>query len=103
MPPGRILAERSLGTHAARALGTMRAVLVPTPGGPEAVVLGDAPAPEGGPGDVVVRVAATALNRADILQRQGSYPPPKGENRAEFWVMGAPFQLAFLSVVPGAP
>jgi putative PIG3 family NAD(P)H quinone oxidoreductase len=56
----------------------MRAVIAPEPGGPEALVLTDLPDPEPGPGEVVLDVAATAVNRADTLQRQGNYPPPKG-------------------------
>jgi putative PIG3 family NAD(P)H quinone oxidoreductase len=56
----------------------MRAVTVPAPGGPEALTLTDLPDPEPGPGEVVVDVVATAVNRADLLQRQGFYPPPPG-------------------------
>ena len=56
----------------------MRAVIVPDPGGPEALMLGDLPDPEPGPGEVLVDVVASAVNRADILQRQGFYPPPPG-------------------------
>jgi putative PIG3 family NAD(P)H quinone oxidoreductase len=56
----------------------MRAVTVPTPGGPEALVLADLPDPEPGPGEVVLDVVATAVNRADLLQRMGFYPPPAG-------------------------
>lgn len=56
----------------------MRAVLVTAPGGPEQLVLGTFPKPEPGPGEVLVRVRATALNRADLLQREGKYPPPAG-------------------------
>ena len=56
----------------------MRAVTAPEPGGPEALVVSELPDPEPGPGEVVVDVAASAVNRADLLQRQGHYPPPKG-------------------------
>jgi tumor protein p53-inducible protein 3 len=56
----------------------MKAILVPKPGGPEALVWGEAPDPVPGPGEVVVRVRATAVNRADLLQSQGKYPPPPG-------------------------
>ena len=56
----------------------MRAVIVSEPGGPEALTLVDLPDPEPGPGEVLVRVAATAVNRADTMQRQGFYPPPPG-------------------------
>jgi putative PIG3 family NAD(P)H quinone oxidoreductase len=56
----------------------MRAVTVPTPGGPEALTLSELPDPEPAAGQVVVDVVATAVNRADLLQRQGFYPPPAG-------------------------
>ncbi len=56
----------------------MRAVVVTEPGGPEALTLGERPDPEPGPGEVVIDVAASAVNRADLLQRQGFYPPPPG-------------------------
>ena len=56
----------------------MRAVIAPEPGGPEALVLADLPDPAPGPGEVVIEMTATAVNRADTLQRQGHYPPPPG-------------------------
>jgi putative PIG3 family NAD(P)H quinone oxidoreductase len=56
----------------------MRAVIAPDPGGPEALVVADLNDPEPGPGEVVIDMAATAVNRADTLQRQGFYPPPPG-------------------------
>lgn len=56
----------------------MRAVVASEPGGPEVLALTELPDPVPGPGEVVVDVAATAVNRADTLQRQGLYPPPPG-------------------------
>ena len=56
----------------------MRAVLAREPGGPDTLELVELPDPEPGPGEVVVTVAATAVNRADLLQREGKYPPPPG-------------------------
>ncbi|NJP43068.1 NAD(P)H-quinone oxidoreductase [Actinacidiphila epipremni] len=56
----------------------MRAITIDEPGGPDALVLADVPDPEPGPGEVLVEVAASAVNRADILQRQGFYDPPPG-------------------------
>jgi putative PIG3 family NAD(P)H quinone oxidoreductase len=56
----------------------MRAITISEPGGPDALVLSAAPDPAPGPGEVLVRVAATAVNRADLLQRKGFYPPPEG-------------------------
>jgi putative PIG3 family NAD(P)H quinone oxidoreductase len=48
------------------------------PGGPEVLTLGKAPDTQPGPGEVAIATAATAVNRADLLQRQGFYPPPPG-------------------------
>ena len=56
----------------------MRAVIAEGTGGPEVLSVREVPDPEPGPGEVVVAVAAAALNRADLLQRQGFYPPPPG-------------------------
>jgi putative PIG3 family NAD(P)H quinone oxidoreductase len=56
----------------------MKAVAVTTPGGPEMLALTDVPDPHPAPGEVVLAVAATAVNRADIMQRMGYYPPPPG-------------------------
>ncbi|HEY0700127.1 MAG TPA: NAD(P)H-quinone oxidoreductase [Micromonospora sp.] len=56
----------------------MYAITVPEPGGPDALVWTEVPDPEPGPGEVVLDVCATAVNRADLLQRQGHYPPPHG-------------------------
>ncbi len=56
----------------------MRAVVVAEPGGPEQLRIAEVPDPVAGPHEVVLRVAATAVNRADIMQRMGHYPPPKG-------------------------
>ncbi|GAB1644017.1 NAD(P)H-quinone oxidoreductase [Krasilnikovia sp. MM14-A1259] len=56
----------------------MHAIVIETPGGPEALVWTEVPDPEPGPGEVVVDVTAAAVNRADLLQRQGHYPPPRG-------------------------
>ncbi len=56
----------------------MRAVVVSEPGGPEVLEVRDVPDPTPRPDEVVIDVAATAVNRADLLQRQGNYPPPRG-------------------------
>ncbi len=56
----------------------MRAVVAAEPGGPEVLQVTELPDPEPGPGEVLVDVAATAVNRADLLQRMGFYPPPPG-------------------------
>lgn len=56
----------------------MRAVVVNEPGGVDALEVVDVPDPEPGPGEVLIRVRAAGVNRADLLQRQGLYPPPPG-------------------------
>ena len=56
----------------------MRIIDVTAPGGPENLVISDAPAPAAGPGELVIAVTAAGVNRADLLQRQGHYPPPPG-------------------------
>jgi putative PIG3 family NAD(P)H quinone oxidoreductase len=56
----------------------MRAVLADGAGGPEVLAVRELPDPEPGAGEVVLEVAAAGLNRADLLQRQGFYPPPPG-------------------------
>jgi NADPH:quinone reductase len=56
----------------------VRAVVITRPGGPDVLEVQDRPTPEPGPGEILVRVHGTALNRADLLQRQGHYPAPPG-------------------------
>src|SRR5262245_57812484 len=54
----------------------MRAIVLDAYGGPEVLQLREVPDPGPGPEEIVVAVAATALNRADVLQRMGLYPGP---------------------------
>ncbi len=56
----------------------MHAITVTSPGGPEVLTWTEVPDPTPGPGQVLIDVAATAVNRADVLQRRGLYPPPPG-------------------------
>ncbi|GAA0239935.1 NAD(P)H-quinone oxidoreductase [Saccharothrix mutabilis subsp. mutabilis] len=56
----------------------MRAITIREPGGPDVLEWAELPDPVAGPGEVLLDVAATAVNRADLLQRQGHYPPPPG-------------------------
>ena len=58
----------------------MKAIIRTGDGGPEVLKLGEIPAPTPGPTQLLVNVKATALNRADTIQRQGLYPPPPGES-----------------------
>ena len=56
----------------------MRAAVITRPGGPEVLEVHEVPEPVAGAGEVLLEVAATAVNRADIMQREGHYPPPPG-------------------------
>jgi putative PIG3 family NAD(P)H quinone oxidoreductase len=56
----------------------MRAIVIREPGGPEVLEWAEVPDPEAGPGEVLLEVTASAVNRADALQRLGFYPPPEG-------------------------
>jgi putative PIG3 family NAD(P)H quinone oxidoreductase len=56
----------------------MRAVVISEPGGPEVLVWQEVPDPRPARGEVIIDVTASAVNRADLLQRQGFYPPPPG-------------------------
>jgi len=58
----------------------VKAITLPQPGGPEALVLDDVPDPMPRPGEVVVEVVAAGVNRADVMQRQGHYDPPPGSS-----------------------
>jgi putative PIG3 family NAD(P)H quinone oxidoreductase len=63
-------------------VGRMRAITIREPGGPDVLAWTEVRDPEPGPGEVLLDVAATAVNRADLLQRQGHYPPPKGTSES---------------------
>ena len=56
----------------------MRAIAVTEPGGPEVMVVGEQPVPQVNGGELLVKVAAAGVNRADCMQRRGDYPPPPG-------------------------
>jgi len=58
----------------------MQAVLVKSPGGPDQLYLGQAPDPQIKENQVLVKIRAAGVNRADTLQRRGQYPPPPGES-----------------------
>ncbi|MFI0775676.1 NAD(P)H-quinone oxidoreductase [Streptomyces sp. NPDC021212] len=56
----------------------MHAITIPEPGGPDALQWTEVPDPAPGEGEVLVEVVASGVNRADLMQRQGHYPPPPG-------------------------
>jgi NADPH2:quinone reductase len=57
---------------------SMTVVAITEPGGPEVLRPEERPLPEVGPGEILIKVAAAGVNRPDVLQRMGAYPPPKG-------------------------
>lgn len=57
---------------------TMRAILAVRPGGPEVLQVQSLPRPVPGPGEILVKVEAAGVNRPDVFQRMGAYPPPPG-------------------------
>jgi len=59
----------------------MKAVVITRFGGPEVLEVQDVPTPQPGPDEILVRVRSTALNRADLLQRQGGYAAPPGASQ----------------------
>ena len=77
----------------------MRAIRVSEPGGPEKLVLAEEPDPVPNAGELLVEVHATALNRADLLQRRGLYPPPPGASP----ILGLECAGIVRDAGPGAP
>src|SRR6476620_10935316 len=78
---GRAVARTGRGHRTAPRFASvvpMYAITIDQPGGPEVMTWAEQPDPELPPGHVLLDVAATAVNRADLLQRQGFYPPPPG-------------------------
>lgn len=57
---------------------TMRAIEISSPGGPEVLRIAQRPLPAPAAGEVLIEIAAAGVNRPDVLQRQGGYPPPPG-------------------------
>jgi NADPH:quinone reductase len=57
---------------------SMTVIAIRSPGGPEMLVPEERPVPQPGPGEVLVKVMAAGVNRPDVMQRMGLYPPPKG-------------------------
>ncbi|HET7584056.1 MAG TPA: NAD(P)H-quinone oxidoreductase [Gemmatimonadaceae bacterium] len=70
--------ELAMGQQHATRAPLMRAVVLTAAGGPEVLALREVPRPRPGEDEILVRVRATSLNRADLLQRQGRYPAPPG-------------------------
>lgn len=77
----------------------MRALRITAPGDPSVLAVETVPRPEPGPGEILVRVAAAALNRADLLQRAGRYPAPPGSPAD---IPGLEFSGTVAAAGPGA-
>ncbi len=77
---------------------TMTAIRIREPGGPEVLQLETLPLPEPAQGEVLVRIAAAGVNRGDIVQRMGFYPPPKGVTETP----GLEFAGTVVALGPGA-
>ncbi len=77
---------------------SMRAVVMAEFGDPEVLQLGTADKPEPGPGEILVRVRSSGLNRADLLQRVGRYPPPPGYSEK---ILGLEYAGVVEEVGPG--
>src|SRR5436309_2986610 len=59
-------------------MSAMKVIEISRPGGPDVLVVGERPRPSPAPGEVLVKVAAAGVNRPDVMQRMGHYPPPPG-------------------------
>ena len=67
---------------------TMRAVEITSYGAPDVLRMGERPMPVAGKGEVLIRVAASGINRPDVLQRKGHYAPPAGASDLPEWLTG---------------
>lgn len=76
---------------------TTRAVIATRPGGPEVLAIVERPRPVPGEGELLVRVGAAGINRPDVMQRQGNYPPPPGASD----VFGLELSGTVVEVGPG--
>lgn len=81
---------------------TMTAITVTKPGGPDVLEPITLPVPQPGPGEVLVRVDAAGVNRPDIMQRQGNYPPPPGVSNIPGLEIAGTVVVIGRGVEPGA-
>ena len=77
---------------------TMRAVIAAGKGGPEVLDVVERPVPRPAEGEILVRVAAAGVNRPDVVQRQGHYPPPPGASD----ILGLEIAGEVMAAGPGA-
>ena len=82
---------------------TMRAIDPAAPGGPEVLEVMERPVPRPGPGEVLIRVAAAGVNRPDVVQRMGMYPPPPGAPSIPGLVFRGSRASRILTARSGAP
>ncbi len=83
---------------------TMRRIRYDGTGGPEVIAVETAPVPKPGPGQVLIEVVAAGVNRPDVAQRAGSYPPPPAPRRfrASRWRVALPPSARACRVCPKA-
>lgn len=81
----------------------MKAVVITKFGGPEVLQLEEVEEPPLAADEVLVKVAATALNRADTVQRKGAYPPPKGSSPYPGLEVSGTILALGSSLSPGSP
>ena len=78
----------------------MTAIVIRAPGGPEALVPQERSVPQPGEGEMLVKVAAAGVNRPDVMQRMGLYPPPKGTTPGASSVIWAFFTKTAIAPLP---
>src|SRR5690349_11523806 len=78
MLPPRTVPAPTAPAPMAELPATMTCIEIAQPGGPEVLTPATRPVPKPGPREVLVKVAAAGVNRPDVLQRKGGYPPPPG-------------------------
>ena len=84
----------------ARKAFPVKAVVIKEYGGPEVLKVAESPMPEAGPGEILVKVRAAGLNRADLLQRSGLYPQPGPKHDAEIPGLEFAGEVAALNCKP---
>ena len=83
---------------------SMRYIDMAGPGGSEVLTLATGPVPRPGPQEVLIRVTAAGVNRPDVLQRTGSYPPPPGASTRTYKICcSLTVKVTFTSAIPSGP
>ena len=80
----------------------MKAVLIDSFGGVEGLKIGEVEKPTPGKGQVLIKTVATSVNRPDIIQRQGNYPPLKGDEEVDAIRAAAHEDINLITILPAA-